>query len=277
MLPIQKSVTHFISFRGELKEKQAVRYRGQRHCASLGLSCLRMAHSLPSLSASSQESLTHDITKDQRLQARVESKLRASMEAISAPLSPSLISGSSNELAHSGDASAQASSTASLFFTEQEFTRFSRSVEALRERCAPWQQHMQGIVHSVQERRKLAAASAQQTSPVLARTVTFLTPEPQSAGKTKSHQSVASSLTTTSPAAPPSSTASSVVSTVMSASPSSPVAMPRNDMDIAAQAAGVPVTRPTRFSSLSQEEHAAFLQYQQIVRSITDCIGEGGN
>jgi hypothetical protein len=44
-------------------------------------------------------------------------------------------------------------------------------------------------------------------------------------------------------------------------------------MEIAAQAAGVPVARPLRLSSLSQEEHTAFLQYQQ---QIADSRAKGG-
>ena len=208
------------------------------------------------------------------MRVRIESKLRLSMETFGAPLSPSLPSSNGDDAAPHADRSQKADmggQQESMFFSEQDFSRFSHQSELFRQRWTELQAPLQAIYTAAQQEREREqrernkAAAAAPATPSLARTVTFTTPETVALSPSPQNPAPeAKQKLQPSPVAALARSPSAVASTSPSLSVSL-TAIARNDMDIAAHAAGIAVPRPSRTSSLSAEEHQAFLLYQQQV------------
>lgn len=211
---------------------------------------------------------------DRALRARIESKLRLSMESFDIPLSPSLPSsrGEDADVSRTDpmlgvEATPPVAQGAAVFFTEQDFSRMSQQSELFRQRWSEHQTHLHSIfVHTLQEReqreQREKAKAAAYASPTLSRTVTFTTPETAPSTSASPHSQPAPSALARSPSGTASSLSLSFAPTAAAASPPAAAALPRSDMEMAAAAAGVAVSRPSRLSSLSAEEHSVFLQYQ---------------
>lgn len=255
---------------------QRAAHRGSATSAPMAQSTPTAA---PARLAPSPSSIAADAApNDRALRARIESKLRLSMESFDVPLSPSLPSSHGDDADVSRtdpmlgvEATPSVTQSAAVFFTEQEFSRISQQSELFRQRWSEHQTHLHSIfAHTLQEReqreqREKAKAAAASVSPTLSRTVTFTTPEtvPPSSASPHNPQPAPSALARSPSGAVP----LSFASTAAAASPSASAALPRSDMEMAAAAAGVAVSRPSRLSSLSAEEHSVFLQYQMQARS----------